>query len=82
MTALSARVTIGVNWYPEMKWEYMTLVMPASGFLLGGKIDGQKLTDRLNQLGKERWELVSVFDTNMIEGKTRDVYAILKRPME
>ena len=64
-----------------MKWEYMTLMLPASGFILGGKIDGQKLTDRLNQLGSEGWELVSVFDTNMLDGKTRDVIAILKRPL-
>lgn len=62
-----------------MKWEYMTLMLPATGFILGGKIDGQKFTDRLNQLGGEGWELVSVFDTNMIEGKTRDVIAVLKR---
>ena len=64
-----------------MKWEYMTLMLPAAGLILGGKIDAQKLTDRLNQLGKERWELVSVFDTNMLEGKTRDVFAVLKRPL-
>lgn len=64
-----------------MKWEYMTLMLPTSGFILGGKIDGQKLTDRLNQLGNERWELVSVFDTNMLDGKTRDVIAVLKRPL-
>ncbi len=62
-----------------MKWEYMTLTLSASGLILGGKIDGQKLTDRLNQLGSEGWELVSVFDTNMLEGKTRDVIAVLKR---
>ena len=58
----------------------MTLMLPATGFILGGKLDAQKLTDRLNQLGEEGWELVSVFDTNMLEGKTRDVFAILKRP--
>ncbi len=62
------------------KWEYMTLMLPAQGLILGGKIDAQKLTDRLNQLGNEGWELVSVFDTNMLEGKTRDVLALLKRP--
>jgi hypothetical protein len=62
------------------KWEYMTLMLPATGLILGGKLDAQKLTDRLNQLGEEGWELVSVFDTNMLEGKTRDVFAILKRP--
>jgi hypothetical protein len=64
-----------------MKWEYMTIMLPARGLILGGKIDGQKFTDRLNQLGSERWELVSVFDTNMLEGKTRDVIAVLKRPL-
>ena len=63
-----------------MKWEYRTLVLPATGFLLGGKIDAEKLTNRLNELGDEGWELVSVFDTNMLEGKTRDVFALLKRP--
>jgi hypothetical protein len=65
-----------------MKWEYMTLMLPATGLILGGKIDGQGLTDRLNRLGSERWELVSVFDTNMMEGKTRDVIAVLKRPLQ
>jgi len=65
-----------------MKWEYMTLMLPASGLILGGKIDGQKFTDRLNQLGSERWELVSVFDTNMLEGKTREVIAVLKRRLQ
>jgi hypothetical protein len=58
----------------------MTLMLPAGGVVLGGKIDGQKLNNRLNELGAEGWELVSVFDTNMLEGKTRDVIAILKRP--
>ncbi len=62
-----------------MKWEYLTLMLPASGIILGGKIDAQKFTDRLNQLGAEGWELVSAFDTNMVEGKTRDVVAVLKR---
>jgi len=62
------------------KWEYITLMLPSTGLVLGGKIDAQKLTDRLNQLGSEGWELVNVFDTNMLEGKTRDVFALLKRP--
>ncbi len=64
------------------KWEYMTLVLPAKGFFLGGgKIDGRMLNDRLNELGREGWELVNVFDTNMDAGKTRDVFAFLKRPL-
>ena len=62
-----------------MRWEYMTLMIPASGWILGGKIDAQKLTDRLNERGSEGWELVSVFDTSMLEGQTREVVAVLKR---
>jgi hypothetical protein len=63
-----------------MQWEYMTVMFEATGWYLGGKLDGKKFNDRLNQLGQEGWELVSVFDTNMREGTTRDVVAVLKRP--
>ncbi len=38
-----------------------------------------ELTARLNELGAEGWELVSVFDTSMLQGRTRDVVAVLKR---
>ena len=62
-----------------MKWEYMTLAISAGGFFLGGKIDGQALTDRLNVCGQDGWELVTVFDTNIHQGATRDVFALLKR---
>jgi hypothetical protein len=64
-----------------MKWEYTMLMLPAKGFFIGGIIDAQKLTDNLNRLGKEGWELVNVFDTNMDRGQTRDVFAVLKRPV-
>ena len=64
-----------------MRWEYMTLAIPGKGLVLGGKINIQALTDRLNKHGSEGWELVSVFDTNMRDGSTRDVVAILKRPI-
>ena len=62
-----------------MQWEYKTVMFPATGWFVGGKIDAQTLTDRLNQLGSQRWELVSIFDTNMAQGATRDVIAVLKR---
>jgi hypothetical protein len=64
----------------RMKWEYLTVKFATSGWFLGGILDGQKFNDRLNQLGAQGWELVSVFDTNMAEGQTRDVVAVLKRP--
>lgn len=62
-----------------MKWEYTTVFFEAAGWLLGGKLDGEKFNGRLNRLGEEGWELVSVFDTNFTHGGTRDVVAIFKR---
>jgi len=65
-----------------MKWEYTTIMLSASGFWLGGKLDGQAFTDKLNELGQQGWDLVSAFDTNMLRGKTRDVIAVLKRQIQ
>ncbi len=62
------------------KWEYKTVKFDAKG-LLGGVADVQALDAALNELGMQGWELVSVFDTNMmIHGTTREVVATLKRP--
>jgi len=65
-----------------MKWEYTTIMLGASGWFLGGDLDVQKNNDRLNRLGEEGWELVSCFDTNFTQGGTRDVVAVLKRPIK
>jgi hypothetical protein len=62
-----------------MTWEYMTLMMGATGFV-GVTFDGDALTARLNELGSEGWELVTVFDTNLPQGRTKDIVAMLKRP--
>lgn len=62
-----------------VKWEYLTLILKTGGWV-GGKVDGQELTNVLNQRGSEGWELVAVFDTSTYRGETRDVVAILKRP--
>ena len=62
------------------RWEYLTIRFGVGGLFLGGKVDGQALSDHLNRLGEEGWELVSVFDTSMADGRTRDVVAVLKRP--
>ena len=63
-----------------MRFEYITFKIAASGWLAGGDLDGDAFNERLNDLGAEGWELVSVFDTNMGHGRTRDVVAVLKRP--
>jgi hypothetical protein len=64
-----------------MKWEYLTIKFDTSGWFFGGILDGQKFNDHLNRLGEQGWELVSVFDTNMGQGQTRDVIAVLKKPL-
>jgi len=61
-----------------MKWEYKILKMTTTGFM-GGKFDDKELTDRMNELGRDRWELASAFDTNMGQGATRDVVLLFKR---
>jgi hypothetical protein len=65
-----------------MKWEYTTVMFEASGLFVGGALDGEKFNNRLNQLGEEGWELVTVFDTNAQGGRSRDIVAVLKRPMK
>jgi len=61
-----------------MKWEYMTIALPAAGFL-GGKIDPDELTARLDEAGSAGWELVNVFATARSDGRTREVMAVFKR---
>lgn len=61
-----------------MIWEYKTLKLGATGFL-GGKFDEKEFDSKMNKLGKDGWELVTAFDTNMSHGQTRDVVAVFKR---
>jgi hypothetical protein len=63
-----------------MFWEYKTIKLATTGFWLGGKLDEKKFDQMLNELGHERWELVSAFDTNQAHGASRDVVAVFKRP--
>jgi len=60
------------------KWEYKTIKASAKG-LLGGVVDTSAFDVLLNQLGQQGWNLVSVFDTNMIDGTSREIVAVFKR---
>ena len=65
-----------------MKWEYEVLSFEAGGFWSGGgSIEKDELQNSMNELGKEDWELVSIFDTNKNQGETRDVVAVFKREL-
>jgi hypothetical protein len=61
-----------------VRWEYKTLKLGTKGFL-GGKLDEVELETKMNELGKDGWELVSAFDTNQSHGETRDVIVMFKR---
>jgi hypothetical protein len=59
-----------------MGWEYHTQVFDFTGeafFSQGGLFNEQKFNHDLSRLGWDGWELVSVFDTNRMEGATRYV---------
>ena len=60
-------------------WEYRLIALDAKGWFVAGILDFQALTNHLNALGKDGWELVSVFDTTN-QAHTRQVVAALKRP--
>ena len=67
-----------------MGWEYQTLPFDFTGeafFSQGGLFNSQKFNYELNRLGWDGWELVSVFDTNRVQGGTKYVVAVLKRPL-
>ncbi|GAB3571363.1 hypothetical protein GCM10027578_29470 [Spirosoma luteolum] len=64
------------------RFEYMTLDVESGGFWSGGgKIDTQLLTDRLNELGREGWEIATAVDLNAYQGVSRSVLIMLKREL-
>ncbi|MEK7685219.1 MAG: DUF4177 domain-containing protein [Verrucomicrobiota bacterium] len=62
-----------------MKWEYKTIILPAKGFF-GGKIDEAKLQETINDWGLQGWELAAAVAMNQMQGQTRSLVAIFKRP--
>lgn len=66
------------------KWAYRTVSIEAEfkGVFAKSKIDFEMLNEELNRLGEQGWELVSVVDTNLLKGETRDIVAFLKRPID
>lgn len=65
------------------KFEYKVLEISATGGFLsgGGVVNFQAVTEKLNQLGREGWEVIGTTDINRNYGDTRNVMIILKRPL-
>jgi hypothetical protein len=65
------------------KFEYKVLAVPTnrSWFGWGGKVNFQELSEVLNELGRDGWEVINGTDINRYQGETGNVMIILKRPL-
>ena len=61
------------------KFEYSTLVFDTAAFFVGAKLNHERFHAKLNEYGREGWELVNVFDLNRHQGTSYEVIAVLKR---
>jgi hypothetical protein len=60
-----------------MKWECKIVKFEPEGFF-GGNIPDE-LESVLNEFGNDGWEVTGVIETNISQGRTRDVAILLKR---
>ena len=67
----------------DARWEYNVETFDSSSgfFSVGGEFDTDRIQERLNKLGSDGWELVSMMDTNLSGGISRYIYATFKRPI-
>lgn len=65
-----------------MRWEYHTEKFPVHFQLMQGvTFDETAMARRLNELGQDGWELVSVFSIPARRVRLRAIHAVLKRPV-
>ena len=62
-----------------MTFEYKILEVPVTGWWWGGKVDFQALANKLNELGKGGWKVVTTNETNMWRGASRNLIVILQK---
>ena len=60
------------------KWEYKVIEFDSRG-AMGGLIDQEKMELKLNELGKDGWELITAYSTNQGYGSSRKLVYTLKR---
>lgn len=63
------------------RWEYTVLDVGVAGFFLGPDLDGDALTAKLNDLGAQGWEAVTLAPMSAGAGSTSNLVIVLKRPL-
>lgn len=62
------------------RWEYLLFKAKPEGWL-HDSIHEDSIEQVLNNLGQQGWEVTSTIETNVGEGRTKDVVILLKRPL-
>jgi len=60
-------------------WEYHTEIVKEGKSWLGGKFDGDILNSKLNEMGREGWELINFMTSNVGFGNSGYLIMIFKR---
>jgi len=61
-----------------IKFAYKILEIPVGG-IWGGRVNTQEVVNKLNEFGRQGWEVISSVDTTMWRGASRNLIVILKR---
>lgn len=60
-------------------WIYKVVEFDPKKSFMGGKVDSQHMETRLNELGRQGWEVISSFTTNEGYGNTKKIVYTLKK---
>ncbi len=63
------------------KFEYKIVTFETKGFF-GGNVDTYQMENKLNELGRDGWEMVSSTTTNQSYGSSKYFVCIFKRKTE
>ncbi|PKM95632.1 MAG: DUF4177 domain-containing protein [Firmicutes bacterium HGW-Firmicutes-1] len=61
------------------RWIYKVIEFDPKKSFMGGKVDCNNIEQRLNELGRQGWEVISNFTTNEGYGNTKKLVYTLKR---
>src|SRR5690349_12527243 len=58
--------------------EFETVKVHVKGTFIGGVLEVAAFEVKQDELGRDGWELISAFDTNMVQGASREAIAIFE----